>query len=94
MNKKIFLSFLILFALVGCQCTPVKVPVWTPPKITKPVKPILVSDGIGTQGEVARKLSLDLTNMSEYSMELENIINAIESQSGVPPIDVKPINNK
>lgn len=76
MIKKI-ISTLILLTLVGCSCQPVKVPVWTPPTITMPAKPTLISDGKGTQGEVARKMSVDLVQMREYTMKLENILRTI-----------------
>lgn len=62
----------------------VYVEVWTSPEITKPERPILVSDGQGTDGEVARKLSIDLMNMEEYMLKLENILNAIKSSIKKP----------
>ena len=85
--KKVILAAMVLF-LVGCTTT-VYVPVWTAPKFDKPVRPVLVSDGKGTQGEVARKANLDFINMTEYDLKLENLLKAIEAQSGVPAVDLK-----
>lgn len=74
--KKLVYLFLILL-LVGCTPDPIKVEVWTPPKITVPEKPKLISDGKGTQGEISRKLSSDLIQMRNYCSQLENIVNTL-----------------
>ena len=80
--------------LEGCSHI-VRVPVWTPPNVTMPEKPLLVSDGNGTDGEVARKLSVDLLKMNEYTTTLENTLKAIISTPMVPLIELKsPIINK
>jgi hypothetical protein len=86
------LLLLSLFLLVGCDPKIVKVPVWTPPKVELPTKPVLTSDGKGTQGQIARKLTLDLSSMTEYSLKQDKIINALLSASGVPAANTE--NNK
>jgi hypothetical protein len=82
--KKILIVAIALL-LSACQTTPkvVKVEVWSPPTINMPTRPKLQSDGKGTDGEIARKLSNDLTNMEEYTFKLENQLRAIRVQSGV-----------
>ena len=78
--KNILVTFALALMLVGCGTNPpkvVEVPVWTPPTIIPVEKPVLISDGKGTNGEVARKLSVDLTNVLTYVQKLENQIKAI-----------------
>jgi hypothetical protein len=78
--KKIIILMAVL-TLIGCTTTrEVLIPVWTPPKFDEPVKPILISDGNGSDGVISRNLSLDLLNMSEYSLKLETIVKAIKQQ--------------
>ena len=78
--KKIIILMAVL-TLIGCTTTrEVLIPVWTPPKFDEPVKPTLISDGNGSDGVISRNLSLDLLNMSEYSLKLETIVKAIKQQ--------------
>lgn len=87
---KYFTIVLSAVILSGCCWNTVKVPVWTPPNFEMPSRPTLQSDGNGTDGEIARKLSNDLTNMEEYTFKLENILKGIQSQSSGQTLD----NNK
>lgn len=87
MKKIILITTLIFFS--GCTTLPekviVKVPVWSPPNVTLPVKPILTSDGRGTNGEVARKMSQDLILMRQYNEEIEKILKSLLSQPDKKP---------
>lgn len=83
--------WLTLF-LVGCSCTPVKEEVWTTPKFDIPKRPVLVSDGKGTDGEIARKNSEDLVSMRMYTFKLENILISLKTQSTTPPAKNVEIN--
>lgn len=78
-----------VLTLSGCCLfetkTQPQIPVWQPPKIEMPERPILVSDGTGTDGEVARKLSLDLISIEEYAFKLENILDVIKSDTPQTP---------
>jgi hypothetical protein len=74
---------LVVLALSGCASTEpkiVEIPVWTPPHITMPKRPVLTSDGSGDAGSVVRKVENDLINVSEYAAELENLIDSIVNQ--------------
>ncbi len=85
-NKLLILinSIVILF-LSGCASQPVivtktvDIPVWISPTITMPDRPKLISDGIGSDGEIAKKLEVDLVNMSNYDTQLENLLLTIKN---------------
>ncbi len=84
MKKIIFICLL----LVGCASNPaiqppkvVKESVWTPPKVVIPQRPVLKSDGKGTDAEVAKKAMIDETLLEEYSLKLENIIKSFQNTS-------------
>ena len=95
MKKLMMMLVLITVLTTGCTTsTIVKVPVWTPPIITMPEKPMLTSDGNGSDGDVARTLSVDLLKMNEYTTILENTLKAIISTSVVPTTELNPIINK
>lgn len=80
--KKIIMTIAIASLISGCSMfQPTKVQVWTPPKFEMPVRPQLTCDGTGTDGEVARKLSIDMLNMTEYTKKLENLLNTLKTQS-------------
>ena len=76
-NVFIILAITILSACASVEPKKVNIEVWTPPKVELPVKPTLKSDGVGTDGVVARKLSNDLVDMVEYTKKLENILQSI-----------------
>lgn len=80
---KTITMILVAALLSGCSLFQTKenVPVWTPPKFDMPKRPVLTCDGTGTDGEVARKLSVDLYNMTLYSQELEKLLKTIKSQA-------------
>ncbi len=65
----------------GCMPTTVKEPVWTPPKVDIPARPILSSDGTGSDGQQVRKVEDDMIQMREYAFKLENIINSLGTQN-------------
>ena len=76
----------LLFILVGCQTVPVlpkevKIPVWTPPTIEMPQRPIMKSSE-GTlndsPGLVVRRTEDDLNSMTSYALQLENILKKIK----------------
>jgi len=77
--KKLY-SLILLMLLTGCatSCEPkiVYVPVWTPPVIEMPVRPVLISKG-GTADEIARNAELDLLDLSTYAAQLEKIISKV-----------------
>lgn len=83
MKKILAVALLLLLAACGSTKPQAKIPVWQAPSFETPSRPVLQSDGKGTDGEVARKLSNDLTNMEEYTFKLENILKAVKAQSGV-----------
>jgi hypothetical protein len=80
--KKIISMCIFCIFLSGCACDVkiVKEPVWTPPKITLPARPILSSDSNGSNGILARKLESDLIDITSYAKQLENIIKDIQNQ--------------
>lgn len=82
--RKIILTILLVVSLVGCSSAkppmpPVDVPVWTPPTITMPKRPVLTSTNIGTDGDIARKIEDDLIIITEYAKELENLLIDIQN---------------
>jgi hypothetical protein len=83
MNKIcILISVLFLSACCTTQ-PPVEIPVFTPPTVTMPTRPILRSNG---EGDVTKNIELDLVDIESYAVQLENIINSI--------INPKATNNK
>ena len=79
--KNIIIALSLVLFLTGCCQKVVKVPVWTPPILEKVTRPTLLSDGIGTDGEIARKLSKDLNNITIYVEKLENNLNVVHNYS-------------
>lgn len=60
--------------LAGCfGTTYVRVPVFTPPEFTMPVRPIMLTEGV-TINDVSRDIEQNMILMQEYSTQLESII--------------------
>lgn len=79
--KYIMLSLLAL-SLTGCGCfkTPetiyVKVPVYTPPSVDMPKRPVLVSKG-GDADAITKNAEKDLLDLKTYAIQLEKIISDV-----------------
>lgn len=75
------LMLVLLMVLVGCSTVPttIDIPVYTAPTITMPTRPVLRSDGIGEIGVLTKNIELDLVDLKTYSLELENLLNELNS---------------
>lgn len=75
------LILISLILLAGCSTVPttVNIPVYTSPTITMPNRPVLRSDGIGEIGVLTKNIELDLVDLKTYSLELENLLNELNS---------------
>lgn len=76
------LSVLVLLLMLsGCvsSCTPkiIYVSVYTPPKVTLPERPVLVSNGVGDVNTITKNAEKDLIDLKSYATQLENIISKI-----------------
>lgn len=71
----------VLIVLSGCSTSipPVYIPVYTPPNIIMPDRPVLRSDASSDIGVLTKNIELDLIDLKTYSIELENILSEFAS---------------
>lgn len=85
--------FILILALLVSGCTwPVKEcepkieykTVWKTPEFTIPDRPVMRSEFYfqnDTAGDIVRKIELDLMDLTDYTLQLENILKGIKSGS-------------
>ncbi len=93
MERKIttLLCALLLLGITGCgsPLEKVNIAVWKKPEFTLPTRPVLISNGAGTDGEIVRKSGIDMLNMIKYSRQLETLLFTIKNQvDTAPPLQI------
>ena len=83
----IILLLPFMFGCVTLQEPCIERPIYKPYTFDKPSRPKMVAANIGEltdPGDVGRMIQSDFINLMEYAEKLENIINAIPNNVGVP----------
>lgn len=81
MGYKAIAAVMMCLVLVGCQTCPpkppqvVEVPVWTPPQVQVPDRPVM--RGSTADLTTVKTLELDFLDVTEYSIKLERLIDTI-----------------
>lgn len=75
------LFVILVLMITGCATNTVyvKVPVWTPPVLDKPVRPVMRDNtNITQEGLIVRNVELNTLDLMQYAEELEKILEVIK----------------